>query len=107
MNDYHVLPAVAGVAALGMIGIQTASFIAILGAAGLAVGLALQGALSNVASGVMLLIFRPFRAGDFVDLGGTTGTVESIALFSTELKTPAELRRALPAHGAPALPKTI
>jgi small conductance mechanosensitive channel len=93
---YYVVLVVAGVAALGMIGIQMASFIAILGAAGLAIGLALQGALSNVASGVMLLIFRPFRAGDFVDLGGTTGTVESIGLFSTELNTPDNIHIVVP-----------
>jgi small conductance mechanosensitive channel len=93
---YYVVLVVAGVAALGMIGIQMASFIALLAAAGLAIGLALQGALSNVASGVMLLIFRPFRAGDFVDLGGTAGTVESIGLFSTELNTPDNIHVVVP-----------
>jgi small conductance mechanosensitive channel len=93
---YYVVLVAAGVAALGMIGIQMASFIAILATAGLAIGLALQGALSNVASGVMLLIFRPFRAGDFVDLGGTAGTVESIGLFSTELNTPDNIHIVVP-----------
>jgi len=85
---YYVVLVVAGVAALSMLGIQMASVLTILGAAGLAVGLALQGALSNVAAGVMLLIFRPFRVGDFVDIGGTMGTVDSIGLFSTTLNTP-------------------
>lgn len=93
---YYVVLVAAGVAALGMIGIQMASFIAILATAGLAIGLALQGALSNVASGVMLLIFRPFKAGDFVDLGGTAGTVESIGLFSTELNTPDNIHIVVP-----------
>ena len=73
---------------LNQLGIQTTSFIAILGAAGLAIGLALQGSLSNFASGVMLIIFKPFKAGDFIEAGGTTGSVESIGVFVTTLKTP-------------------
>jgi len=63
------------IAALGTLGVQTASFVAIIGAAGLAVGFALQGSLANFASGVMLIIFRPFKKGDFVDAGGSTGAV--------------------------------
>ncbi|WP_206612578.1 mechanosensitive ion channel family protein [Marinomonas hwangdonensis] len=80
----------AGVAlmALGQIGVQTTSFIAILGAAGLAVGLALQGSLSNFASGVLIILLRPFRSGDFIDAGGQMGTVNRIELFHTYLKTP-------------------
>ncbi|SBS34058.1 Small-conductance mechanosensitive channel [Marinomonas aquimarina] len=74
--------------ALGQIGVETTSFIAILGAAGLAVGLALQGSLSNFASGVLIILLRPFRAGDFVDAGGHMGTVERIELFHTHMKTP-------------------
>lgn len=74
--------------ALGQLGIETTSFIAILGAAGLAVGLALQGSLSNFASGVLIILFRPFKAGDFIDAGGQMGTVDRIELFSTYLKTP-------------------
>lgn len=74
--------------ALGQIGVETTSFIAILGAAGLAVGLALQGSLSNFASGVMIIVLRPFRAGDFVDAGGQMGTVDRIELFHTYMKTP-------------------
>ncbi len=76
------------VAVLNQFGIQTASLIAILGAAGLAIGLALQGTLSNIAAGVMLLIFRPFKVGDYVDVAGIAGTVKSITLFVTELATP-------------------
>lgn len=76
------------IAALGQVGIQTASLVAIMGAAGLAVGLALQGSLSNFASGVLILIFRPFKVGDFVELAGTAGTVVAVQIFTTELATP-------------------
>lgn len=75
------------IAALGRVGVQTASVIAILGAAGLAVGLALQGSLSNLAAGVLLVTFRPFRSGEYVDLGGVAGTVLSVQIFSTTLRT--------------------
>lgn len=75
-------------AALGQLGIQTTSFIAIIGAAGLAVGLALQGFLANFAAGFLMIIFRPFKVGDFIEGAGVTGTVESIQIFTTELKTP-------------------
>lgn len=73
---------------LSQFGIETTSLIAIFGAAGLAIGLALQGTLSNVAAGVMLLIFRPFKVGDYVEAAGIAGTVKSITLFVTELATP-------------------
>ncbi|UCD17032.1 MAG: mechanosensitive ion channel [Candidatus Zixiibacteriota bacterium] len=76
------------IAALGTLGVQTASFVAVIGAAGLAIGFALQGSLANFASGVMLIIFRPFKAGDYVDAGGTSGSVEAIQIFNTILKTP-------------------
>ncbi|MDY0163803.1 mechanosensitive ion channel family protein [Desulfobotulus sp.] len=76
------------IAALGKLGVQTASFIAILGAAGLAVGLALQGSLSNFAAGVLMIIFRPFRVGEYIEGGGTAGTVRDIGIFTTELTTP-------------------
>jgi len=72
---------------LGQCGVQTTSLIAVLGAAGLAVGLALQGTLSNVAAGVMLLVLRPFRVGHFVQAGGQSGTVREIGLFTTLLIT--------------------
>jgi small conductance mechanosensitive channel len=75
-------------AVLARIGVQTASLVALLGAAGLAVGLALQGTLSDVAAGVILLVVRPFRVGDVVQLAGLEGTVRSVALFTTEIATP-------------------
>lgn len=74
-------------AVLAQFGIQTTSLIAVLATAGLAVGLALQGTLSNVAAGVMLLIFRPFKVGDFVEAGGVAGVVDSVTLFVTEMHT--------------------
>ena len=73
---------------LGVFGIETSSFAAVIGAAGLAVGLAFQGTLSNFAAGVMLLAFRPFKVGDYVEIGSESGTVVEIELFHTELKTP-------------------
>lgn len=72
---------------LGQFGVQTASIIAILGAAGLAIGLALQGTLQNIAAGIMIVILRPFRVGDYIDAEGTAGTVREIGLFLTELTT--------------------
>jgi len=84
---YHSLLIFVCIAALGQLGIQTASFVAIVGAAGLAVGLALQGSLSNFAAGVLILIFRPFKVGDFVEMAGTSGVVHSIQIFTTELHT--------------------
>ena len=76
------------IAALSRVGVQTASFVAIVGAAGLAVGLALQGSLSNFAAGVLLIGFRFFKAGDYVEAGGTAGTVQSVQIFTTILMTP-------------------
>ena len=75
------------VVALGQFGIQTTSIIAVLGAAGLAVGLALQGTLSNVAAGIMLLLLRPFGVGDWIEANGISGTVQEIGLFSTQIDT--------------------
>ncbi|HAV2275955.1 TPA: small-conductance mechanosensitive channel MscS [Serratia marcescens] len=75
------------IAVLGRVGVQTTSVIAVLGAAGLAVGLALQGSLSNFAAGVLLVIFRPLRVGEYVDLGGVAGTVDQVQIFSTTLRT--------------------
>lgn len=75
------------IAALGRVGVQTASVIAVLGAAGLAIGLALQGSLSNLAAGVLLVTFRPFRAGEYVDLGGIAGSVLNVQIFSTTMRT--------------------
>jgi len=76
------------IAALGTLGVETASFAAVIAAAGLAVGFALQGSLSNFAAGVMLIIFRPFKAGDFVEAGGAMGAVEAVNIFNTIMKSP-------------------
>ena len=76
------------IASLDMLGVNTTSLIAMLGAAGLAVGLALQGSLQNFASGVLLIIFRPFQVGSYIDAGGVSGTVEKITIFNTIMLTP-------------------
>lgn len=75
------------VAVLNRFGVETTSFVAVIGAAGLAIGLALQGTLSNVAAGVMLLLFRPFRVGDFVEGAGLAGTIKATGLFTTDMAT--------------------
>jgi len=84
---YIALLAFVIVAALGQLGIQTTSFIAILGAAGLAIGLALQGSLANFAAGFLMVIFRPFNVGDYIQGGGEEGTAEQIQIFTTTLVT--------------------
>ncbi len=76
------------IAAINTLGVQTTSFVAIIGAAGLAIGFALQGSLANFASGVMIIIFRPFKEGDYIEAGGTSGSVEEVHIFNTILKTP-------------------
>ncbi len=86
--SYVGLLAFVVIAALNQLGIQTASFIAVVGAAGLAIGLALQGSLGNFAAGVLMIIFKPFKVGDFIEGGGVAGTVEKIEIFTTQLKTP-------------------
>lgn len=83
-------------AVLSQFGIETTSLIAVLGTAGLAIGLALQGTLSNIAAGVMLLIFRPFKIGHFVEIGGISGTVRELTLFTTELATPDNVQIIVP-----------
>lgn len=85
---YYTLLILTIIAALAKIGIQTSSFMAIIGAAGLAIGLALQGSLSNFAAGFLIIIFKPFKVGDFVEAAGKAGSVESIQIFTTTLKTP-------------------
>lgn len=82
--------------ALAIFGVEPTSFAAVLGAAGLAIGLAMQGALGNVASGLLMLIFRPFKVGDFVETGGNSGTVAGISLLATELDTPQNIRIIVP-----------
>ena len=84
---YYALLIFVCIAALGQLGIQTASFVAIVGAAGLAIGLALQGSLSNFAAGVLILIFKPYRVGDYVVAGGGEGIIEEIGIFTTTLIT--------------------
>lgn len=93
---YYALLTFVVLAVLNLFGVQTTSFIAVLGAAGLAVGLALQGTLSNFASGLMLLIFRPFQVGDFIDAGGTMGSVQEVGIFSTALHSPDNVRIIVP-----------
>ena len=85
---YYLVIAVVLIAVLGLFGIETTSLVAVLGAAGLAIGLALQGTLSNFSSGVMLLVFRPFKKGDFVEVAGNSGSVQEIGIFTTVLNTP-------------------
>jgi small conductance mechanosensitive channel len=93
---YYLTIAVVLIAVLNLFGIETTSLIAVLGAAGLAVGLAMQGTLSNVAAGVMLLIFRPLRPGEYVEVAGVAGTAYEIGLFSTTLNTPDNVRITIP-----------
>jgi len=84
---YALLLVIVVLSALDQLGVKTTSALAILGAAGLAVGLSLQNSLSNFASGVMLIVFRPFKTGDYVEAGGTSGIVEAISLFTTRMRT--------------------
>lgn len=93
---YYAAIAVVLIAVLGLFGIETTSLVAVLGAAGLAVGLALQGTLSNFAAGVMLLVFRPFKTGDFVEAAGTKGSVAEIGIFTTILNTPDNVKIIVP-----------
>lgn len=83
---------IVGVMVLEKFGVQTASLVAVIGAAGLAIGLALQGTLQNVAAGVMLLAFRPFKVGDYIEAGGLAGTVKTLSLFVTEMATPENVK---------------
>jgi small conductance mechanosensitive channel len=93
---YYLTLAVVVVAVLNLFGIETASLIAILGAASLAVGLALQGTLSSFSAGVMLLVFRPFKVGDFVEVAGIAGSVSEIGVFSTTVNTGDNVRIIVP-----------
>lgn len=83
----YVIVAFVVIAALSRIGVQTTSFIALIGAAGLAIGLALQGSLSNFASGVLIIVLRPFKAGEYIEAAGIAGSVESVQIFATTLVT--------------------
>jgi len=93
---YYVAIAVVLIAVLGLFGIETTSLVAVLGAAGLAIGLALQGTLSNFSSGVMLLVFRPVKKGDFVDVAGVKGSVAEVGIFTTILNTPDNVKIIVP-----------
>ncbi len=93
---YSILLIAVIIAAVGQLGIQTTPLVAVLGAAGLAVGLAMQNSLSNFAAGVMLVLFRPFTKGDFVEAGGTSGTVQEVGIFTTVLNTPDNRRVIVP-----------
>jgi small conductance mechanosensitive channel len=92
----YVILAMGFVAVLQQLGVKTTSIVAVLGAASLAVGLALQGALSNVAAGVMILLFRPYRVGDIIETGGKKGTVKALDLVITELATADNLKIVIP-----------
>jgi small conductance mechanosensitive channel len=93
---YYLILAFVLLAVLGIFGVEVTSIIAVLGAAAFAVGLALQGTLSNFAAGVMLLIFRPFKVGDVVDTGGVVGSVVEIGIFATLLNSPDNIRIIIP-----------
>lgn len=93
---FVLLMAVVIIAALGRLGLETTSLVAIVGAAGLAIGLALQGSLANFAAGVMLIAFRPFKSGEYVEAGGVSGSVNEISIFHTTLTTPDNKRVILP-----------
>ncbi|HHE32853.1 MAG TPA: mechanosensitive ion channel [Chlorobaculum parvum] len=92
----YTIIAVTVITVLNQVGVQTASLLAVLASAGLAIGLALQGTLSNIASGVMLIFFRPFRTGQYVEVAGKAGTVKNVSLFTTELATPDNVQIILP-----------
>ncbi len=93
---YILVMVFAVIAAINRLGVQTTSFVAILGAAGLAVGLAFQGSLSNFASGFLMVLFRPFKVGDYVQAGGVAGTIKEIHVFTTTLTTPDNIRIIVP-----------
>ena len=84
------------ISAISKLGVQTASFVAVIGAAGLAVGLALQGSLSNFAAGILLILFKPFKVGHFVKAGGEAGVIVEVGIFTTELKTPDNVQIIIP-----------
>lgn len=93
---YYAMLAAVVISAIGQVGIRTTSFVAVLGAAGLAIGLAMQGALSNFAAGTLLMLFRPFRIGDFVEAGGTSGIVQEIGILMTIMNSPDNKRIFVP-----------
>jgi small conductance mechanosensitive channel len=93
---YGAIVVFVAIAAIGKLGVETTSFAAVIAAAGLAIGLALQGSLSNFAAGVLLILFKPFKAGDFIKAGGQAGSVIEVGLLTTELKTPDNVKIVMP-----------
>lgn len=93
---YSVLLTFVIIAAIGALGIQTASLVAVIGAAGLAIGLALQGSLANFAAGVLMIVFRPYKLGDLVNVAGTDGFVEEVEIFTTVLRLPDKTKIIIP-----------
>lgn len=93
---YAVLLTFVIIATIGALGIQTASLVAVIGAAGLAIGLALQGSLANFAAGVLMIIFRPYKLGDLVEVAGTQGFVEEVEIFTTALRLPDKTKIIIP-----------
>jgi small conductance mechanosensitive channel len=93
---YYLILIVAVMSALGNFGVQTASLVAVLGAAGFAIGFALQGSLANFAAGVLLLVFRPYKIGDYVEVAGQAGTVREMGIFTTVMTTPDNIRIIVP-----------
>ncbi len=93
---FYAMMAAVVISAIGQLGIRTTSFVAVLGAAGLAVGLALQGSLSNFAAGTLIMLFRPFKIGDVIEAGGTLGIVEEIGVLMTVMKSPDNRRIIMP-----------
>ncbi len=97
--SYVAMMAFVIIGAISKLGMQTASFVAVLAAAGLAIGLALQGSLANFASGVLLIIFKPIKIGDFIEAGGATGAVNEISIFTTVMTTPDNKKIIIPNAG--------
>ena len=93
---YGAIVVFTGIAAIGKLGVETTSFAAVIAAAGLAIGLALQGSLSNFAAGVLLILFKPFKAGNFVKVGSELGSVVEVGLLYTELKSPENIKIVMP-----------
>lgn len=93
---YAILLTFVVIASIGALGVQTASLVAVIGAAGLAIGLALQGSLANFAAGVLMIIFRPYKLGDLVNVAGTEGFVEEVDVFTTVLRTPDKTKIIIP-----------
>ena len=104
---YYALLTAVVIAAAGQLGINTTSFLTVVGAAGLAIGLALKDSLANFSAGVMLILFRPFKVGDAITVAGETGAVEEITIFNTVINTPDNQRKIIPNESSPVAPLPI